>query len=137
MADRFIFLMWQICLKLEKTFLESMNYYAVHVGRKPGVYKTWKDCEKQVKGFPKARYKKFSSIQNAQLFFETGKLEYPSDSASGTSTQSQINVFKSSNSVKNYGTHKRKNELSSSIPLKRKLFDDIVLSKVGKLEGKC
>ncbi|XP_002730361.1 ribonuclease H1-like [Saccoglossus kowalevskii] len=43
-------------------------FYAVRVGRKPGVYNTWPECEKQVKEFPKARYKKFPLLSQAWEF---------------------------------------------------------------------
>ena len=43
-------------------------YYAVKEGRMPGVYKTWEDCEKQVKGYSGAIYKKFPSYEEAFQF---------------------------------------------------------------------
>ena len=45
-----------------------MAYYAVKVGRNPGVYKTWDECNSQVNGFPKAIYKKFSTLEEAEIF---------------------------------------------------------------------
>lgn len=36
-----------------------MSFYAVRSGRNPGIYGTWAECEKQVRGFPGAAYKKF------------------------------------------------------------------------------
>ena len=39
--------------------------YVVWSGRKPGVYKTWSECRKQVDGFPGAKYKGFGSIKEA------------------------------------------------------------------------
>lgn len=50
-----------------------MAYYAVKVGRNPGVYKTWDECNSQVNGFPKARYKKFSTLEEAEAFAELKK----------------------------------------------------------------
>eukprot|EP00878_Enallax_costatus_P029410 GHUV01031889.1.p1 GENE.GHUV01031889.1~~GHUV01031889.1.p1 ORF type:complete len:248 (+),score=60.67 GHUV01031889.1:79-822(+) len=44
------------------------KYYAVRVGRKPGVYNTWDECRIQVDGYPKAVYKGFSSAAEAQSF---------------------------------------------------------------------
>ncbi|KAF8807925.1 ribonuclease H-like protein [Phlegmacium glaucopus] len=44
------------------------GFYAVRTGRKTGVFKNWSDCEEQTKGFPKARYKKFATFQEAQFF---------------------------------------------------------------------
>lgn len=43
-------------------------YYAVKNGRKPGVYETWAECQEQVIGFSGAKYKKFSSYQEANDF---------------------------------------------------------------------
>lgn len=46
-----------------------MKYYAVAKGRKPGIYLTWKDCKEQVYGFGGAKYKSFSSQEEALAFF--------------------------------------------------------------------
>lgn len=45
-----------------------MPFYAVKSGKTPGIYVTWKDCEKQVKGFKGAVFKKFENKQLAQDF---------------------------------------------------------------------
>ena len=37
----------------------AKKFYAVRQGRVPGVYTTWSDCEKQVKGYGGAIYKSF------------------------------------------------------------------------------
>lgn len=44
------------------------NFYAVKQGRKPGVYNTWAQCEEQIKGFSGAKYKKFTSLEEAEIF---------------------------------------------------------------------
>lgn len=44
------------------------NYYAVKIGRNPGVYETWGECKKQVDKFPSAKYKKFNSKDEALAF---------------------------------------------------------------------
>ena len=46
------------------------NYYAVKEGREPGIYPTWKDCEKQVKGYTGAIYKKFTTEKEAEDFIK-------------------------------------------------------------------
>lgn len=43
-------------------------FYAVRKGKEPGIYKTWADCEAQVKGFPGAEYKKFNDEKSAKDF---------------------------------------------------------------------
>ncbi len=45
-----------------------MKFYAVRTGRQHGVYTTWPACEAQVKGFPGAIYKAFSTKEQAQAF---------------------------------------------------------------------
>ena len=42
------------------------KYYCVRVGRVPGIYLTWKECEVQVKGYSKAKYKSFKSKEEAE-----------------------------------------------------------------------
>ncbi len=44
------------------------KYYAVREGRKPGVYLTWAECEKQVKGHAGAVYKAFFTEEEARCF---------------------------------------------------------------------
>lgn len=56
-----------------------MKYYAVKIGRVPGVYTTWSECEMQVKGYKGAIYKSFKSIDDAHSFCEN---EQPSGSCS-------------------------------------------------------
>ncbi|KAL8561739.1 hypothetical protein ACOMHN_026022 [Nucella lapillus] len=43
-------------------------YYAVRSGHVPGVYKDWPSCEKQVKQFQKAKYRKFATEAAAWAF---------------------------------------------------------------------
>jgi ribonuclease HI len=45
--------------------------YAVRIGRKPGIYYSWGECEAQVKNFQGASYKKFNTIQEAKLFINS------------------------------------------------------------------
>ncbi len=45
-----------------------MSYYAVKSGKEPGIYRDWKTTEAQVKGFPGAIYKKFSTRKEAESF---------------------------------------------------------------------
>lgn len=47
-------------------------YYAVHIGRKPGVYETWQEARQQVEGFPRARFKKFDTFAAAHHYVQCG-----------------------------------------------------------------
>jgi len=49
-----------------------MSYYTVHKGHKPGIYNTWPECEKQIKNFVGAQFKKFTVKAEAQDFLEKG-----------------------------------------------------------------
>lgn len=50
------------------------NFYAVKQGRETGIFSTWGECEKQVKGFKGAKYKKFKSEAEAKKYLsETNK----------------------------------------------------------------
>lgn len=44
----------------------NKKYYAVRIGRTPGVYSTWEECKEQVDGFSGAVYKSFSSFETAE-----------------------------------------------------------------------
>lgn len=48
----------------------AKKYYAVRVGRVPGIYISWADCRKQVDGFSGPVYKGFDDIQSAEEFLK-------------------------------------------------------------------
>ena len=49
-----------------------MPYYAVHKGKKPGIYKTWEEAKKNVLGFSGAKFMKFDLEEEAALFMAAG-----------------------------------------------------------------
>ncbi|CAG8654317.1 21131_t:CDS:2 [Racocetra persica] len=51
--------------KMPKT---KLGYYAVRIGHKPGIYKTWEECRVQVHKYPNAKYEKFPTLKEAQAF---------------------------------------------------------------------
>ena len=57
-----------------------MSYYAVGIGRNPGIYYSWNECEQNVKGFKGATHRKFKTLNEASEF---------------------INMFKHSNTQRN------------------------------------
>ncbi|NWH06142.1 ribonuclease HI [Desulfobacter latus] len=59
-----------------------MKFYAVARGRKTGIFTSWPDAERQVKGFAGARFKSFKTKQEALAF-----LADPADTASTCSTK--------------------------------------------------
>ena len=44
------------------------KYYAVKVGREPGIYRDWDSCKAQVHGFKGAIYKSFKTEEEARIF---------------------------------------------------------------------
>ncbi|KIL42425.1 ribonuclease H [Gordoniibacillus kamchatkensis] len=48
------------------------KYYVVWVGRQPGIYRTWPDCQEQTKGVPDAKYKSYETLQEAEKAYEAG-----------------------------------------------------------------
>lgn len=51
------------------------KYYAVRVGRIPGIYVDWPNAKKQVVDFPGAKYKSFTDKESAIAFLEGEKSE--------------------------------------------------------------
>ena len=47
------------------------KFYAVRKGLNTGIYASWDEAEKNVKGFPGAEYKKFSTLKDACEFMES------------------------------------------------------------------
>ena len=61
-------------------------YYAVRVGRVPGLYKTWPECESQVKSFPGAEFKKFPTLTEAKHYLNPSKTPSKASSSSSSET---------------------------------------------------
>src|SRR6185436_13728879 len=49
--------------------MPKSKFYVVWKGRKTGVFTSWADCEKQVKGFAGAEYKAFGTLEEAETAF--------------------------------------------------------------------
>jgi ribonuclease HI len=49
------------------------KHYVVWVGKKPGVYDNWPECQQQVSGFKGALYKSFADKSSADLAFQQGQ----------------------------------------------------------------
>ena len=60
--------------------MAKKKFYAVKVGLTPGIYETWAECEANVKGYPKADYKGFTTLAEAQYYMSEDGAE--TDSAS-------------------------------------------------------
>ena len=52
-----------------------MKYYAVKVGRETGIYTSWEEAEKLVKGYSDAKYKSFKTKKDADHYMKDGGRE--------------------------------------------------------------
>lgn len=52
---------------------QKNKYYAVRVGREPGIYRTWDECKAQVDGYVNAQYKGFTSHEDAKEYLGLAK----------------------------------------------------------------
>lgn len=56
--------------------MAKKKYYAVKIGRTPGIYPTWEDCRSQINGFSGAVYKGFFTLQEAEVFLQAAGEEF-------------------------------------------------------------
>ena len=101
-----------------------MKFYAVHVGRKPGIYNTWKECEMQVKSFSGAKYKKFTTLNEAKSFVSFGYKK--------PNKFNKIPAMTNQFSEPNVTTNNKNQPLKL---IKRKASESTSSSKLPKLEG--
>jgi len=52
-----------------------MSFYAVANGHSIGIFETWDECSKSVKGYKGASFKKFSTKESAEEFIESFRTE--------------------------------------------------------------
>lgn len=53
--------------------MENNKFYAVIIGKTPGIYQTWEECKKEIDGFAGAIYKSFQEEKNAKKYMEECK----------------------------------------------------------------
>ncbi|GMS83458.1 hypothetical protein PENTCL1PPCAC_5633, partial [Pristionchus entomophagus] len=54
--------------------IKGAGYYAVARGKHVGIYHSWPDCEKQVRGYPNAKFKKFQTEHEANNYIEIHRI---------------------------------------------------------------
>jgi ribonuclease HI len=52
--------------------MAGKKYYVVWSGRKTGIFETWAECEQQTKGYQGARFKSFSTLEEATQALKGG-----------------------------------------------------------------
>lgn len=68
----------------------SKKYYVVKVGKERGIYDTWEECEKQVKGYKGAIFKSFTNEVDAQRYLNGENIEIP---ISRPTDKTEMNIF--------------------------------------------
>lgn len=54
---------------------KKQKYYVVWDGVNPGIYNSWSECQEQIKGYPNAKYKSFSSMELAEAAYHGSNYE--------------------------------------------------------------
>lgn len=91
--------------------MAQKNYYAIARGRQTGIFRTWAEVEKQVKGYPNARYQGFGNKKEASDWLNHHGVTATSLQAPGTAqaedvaVSAQIQVFTDGGS-RNTGNHR-------------------------------
>jgi ribonuclease HI len=62
--------------------MPKQKYYVVWKGRKPGIFTSWAETEKQVKGFAAAQYKSFESHKEAETAYRSEYVAFKGKPAS-------------------------------------------------------
>src|SRR5690625_7938787 len=52
--------------------MAKKKYYVVWVGRKPGIYSSWAECQAQTKNFAQAKFKSYENREQAEKAFREG-----------------------------------------------------------------
>lgn len=47
------------------------KFYAVKIGRNPGIYETWAECQRETSGFSGAKFHSFKTIEEANNYMNT------------------------------------------------------------------
>lgn len=58
---------------------KKSKYYVVWVGKETGVFRSWTECELQIKGYPQAKYKSFETEEEALVAYRSGHEDYLSN----------------------------------------------------------
>jgi len=56
--------------------MAKKNYYAVRIGKTPGIYTNWEDCKAQVTGYKGAVFKGFEEKKDAEDFMKAGEASF-------------------------------------------------------------
>lgn len=69
------------------------KYYAVRVGAKTGIFKTWEECRNSVSGYAGAVYKSFKREEDALAYMESGQKKSNVTPKSGLDGQARVKIY--------------------------------------------
>ena len=87
-----------------------MKYYAVKVGRQPGIYLDWDSCKEQVNGFKGAKHKSFKTIKEANEYLFSNEYLESIETVDSIETSNFVNNAENKN--KNKNKNKKESEIS-------------------------
>lgn len=81
--------------------MAKKKYYVVWVGRKPGIYTNWGECQVQINKFDQAKFKSYPTLEEAEKAYSEGwKVHW----GHGKSTSSKSAVIESDNEEIDYNS---------------------------------
>ncbi|MDC7280450.1 ribonuclease H family protein [Butyrivibrio fibrisolvens] len=73
--------------------MAKKNFYAVKVGKAPGIYKSWPECQSNVSGYPGAVFKGFETLAEAEAFMSgTATIASPSNESATSEADGVTNL---------------------------------------------
>lgn len=75
--------------------------YAVKQGRKTGLFSTWNECEKQVKGYTGAKFKSFATEQEARSWLEGSTLATEKKSNVSSESTADYTIYTDGSCLRN------------------------------------
>ena len=70
----------------------KQKIYVVWTGKQPGIYTSWAECERQVKGFAGAKYKSFATMSEAEQAYSIAPSEIHFSPKKGTKKHSSSDL---------------------------------------------
>ncbi len=68
---------------------KKQKFYVVWEGNTPGIYKSWDECQIQIKGHPSAKYKAFENLAEAEFASKRNYYEFVKKVAKSSTTKNQ------------------------------------------------
>lgn len=111
-----------------------MKYYAVRVGRNPGIYHTWDECKRETVGFKGASFKKFSTLEDAKAFINEREEEKKESAAKDELIVYVDGSFRNKDKSHSYGVYMFNDE--EEYTYSKRFFKDSEMRNVsGEIKG--